>query len=106
MKHLTASEITSNHDLFKTIHRTERTQIAMMTLSAGEVSGELGTDHPDADQIVYVLSGQGCAQVGEQVIRLRDGDVLVIAAGETHQIEGGPIQTLNVYGPPAYANDN
>ena len=101
MKHFPASEINSNHDEFASIHRTARTQVAMMSLAAGEESGPLTTVHPHSDHFMYIISGHGTAHVGPTTLKINSGDALLIEAGEPHQIVGGPLRTINVYGPLA-----
>ncbi len=80
-----------------------------MVLNPGQTSGEFGSDHPQADQILIVIDGAVEAKVGENTISLGVGDSILIEAGESHQIVGAgsrPAKTLNVYGPPAYPEDD
>jgi mannose-6-phosphate isomerase-like protein (cupin superfamily) len=55
--------------------------------------------------VVYVAEGEGVAIVAGHRRRLAGGDVLVIRAGERHQITNTGrrlLRTLSVYAPPAY----
>lgn len=76
-----------------------------MVLKPGQISGPYGNEHPDSDQILIVLDGEAHARVENESQMLGPGDVLVIEAGEKHQIScPGPttLSTLNIYSPPGY----
>lgn len=93
------------HRGFQILAETERSQAASMVLEPGEATGGPDNRHADSDQWMFVLSGKGHAKVGDQEVDLEEGDLLMIEAGETHQISnpgGGPLETLNIYAPRAY----
>jgi mannose-6-phosphate isomerase-like protein (cupin superfamily) len=76
-----------------------------MTLGPGEMEGRPDNRHRGADQWLYVVSGTGQAVVNGERVGLREGTLLLIRRGETHEIRStgsGPLRTLNVYVPPAY----
>lgn len=84
---------------------TARSQAAAMTLPPGESTGGPDNVHQGSDQWLYVVSGSGEATVDGRDVRLSPGDLLLIAAGETHDIRAGadaPLVTVNVYAPPEY----
>jgi mannose-6-phosphate isomerase-like protein (cupin superfamily) len=84
---------------------TEDAQAAQMTLSPGQSTGGPDNRHPDSDQWLYVVSGSGRATVDGEDVRFEAGELLVIEAGETHEIENDgdePLETLNLYVPPIY----
>jgi mannose-6-phosphate isomerase-like protein (cupin superfamily) len=90
---------------FDVIMRSPRSQAAIMVLSAGSSTGGPDNRHADSDQWLMVLEGCGLARVEHQEIPLERDDLLLIAAGETHEIVNrgdGPLKTLNIYAPPAY----
>src|SRR3982751_2636842 len=62
-------------------------QAAVMTLGAGEDTGEPKNEHPDSEQWLLVLSGTGKAKVGRRSAALKEGSLLVIEKGETHQVK-------------------
>ena len=105
MEKIEAAQIHGQTDFWRILSTTERTQTAVMVLGPGQVSGEYGTDHPQSDQVLFCLSGSGVAAVEGQELAFRQGDLLIITAGEKHQIKGGPCSTLNIYGPPAYPEE-
>jgi mannose-6-phosphate isomerase-like protein (cupin superfamily) len=52
-----------------------------------------------------VLSGKGRAIVEGKEVKLNEGNLLLIEAGETHEIINNgdkPLETLNVYAPIEY----
>lgn len=105
MKLLTDVQMSKRNALFEVLAATPRCQLASMVLQPGEVSGEYGNEHPESDQILYVVEGQATAIVNEKEVTLREDDAIVIEAGENHQIRAqgeGPLRTLNFYSPPAY----
>jgi len=84
---------------------TDDAQAAQMTLSPGQSTGGSDNCHADSDQWCYVVSGAGRATVDGEDVRFATGDLLVIEAGETHEIENDgdePLETLNLYVPPIY----
>jgi mannose-6-phosphate isomerase-like protein (cupin superfamily) len=79
-----------------------------MTLAPGDTEGGPDNRHRDADQWLYVVSGEGLAQVGGERVELREGTLVLIQRGETHEIRNTgrePLRTLNVYLPPAYTDE-
>lgn len=92
---------------FRVIGGTARSQAATMALEPGESTGGPDNRHPSSDQWLLVLEGTGRAVVNGRRIALEPGALLLIGAGEAHQIvnDGAErLETLNVYAPPAYAN--
>lgn len=90
---------------FHVIANTERSQAAAMVLSPGDATGGPDNRHEKSDQWLMVISGTGTAIVNGQEIALSPGMLLLIEAGETHEIRAGGTETLrtfNVYSPPAY----
>ncbi|WP_436925809.1 cupin domain-containing protein [Halosimplex amylolyticum] len=84
---------------------TDDAQAAQMTLSPGQSTGGPDNLHAESDQWCYVVSGSGRATVDGEDVRFDAGDLLVIEAGETHEIENDgdePLETLNIYVPPDY----
>lgn len=105
MKLLRSAEIDRRNDEFAILTQSEKSQIAIMVLPPGGQSGSFGSDHPEADQTLIVLTGRGEATVEREVVELNEGDALLIEAGERHQIRNSgkaPLRTLNVYAPPGY----
>jgi mannose-6-phosphate isomerase-like protein (cupin superfamily) len=95
-------------DGFRVVLSDGRSQAAAMTLPRGESEGGPANRHQGADQWMFVVSGRGVAVVEGHRVELRAGTLLLIARGEAHAIRNTgwePLQTLNVYVPPAYSAD-
>lgn len=90
---------------FRVLVGTERSQAATMVLVPGSFTGGPDNRHPESDQWLYVTSGEGRAIVEGEECALREGDLLVIEAGEAHEIwcDGDqPLKTFSIYAPRAY----
>lgn len=97
---------------FRVAFEVRDAQAAEMTLAPGDSTGGLDNYHRGADQWLYVVEGRGEAMLrcedGDQRVELASGTLLVIERGERHEIRNtgdGPLRTLNVYSPPAFAGD-
>jgi mannose-6-phosphate isomerase-like protein (cupin superfamily) len=92
---------------FRVVLGDEHSQAAQMTLGPGETEGGLDNRHRGADQWLYVVSGSSVAVVNGERVELREGTLVLIQRGDQHEIRNtgeGPLQTLNVYAPPAYTD--
>ncbi len=90
---------------FELLARTERGQAATMVLGPGSSTGGPNNRHEGSDQWLYVISGEGSAVVEGEECGLREGSLLLIEAGEAHEISNGgesPLETFSIYSPPAY----
>jgi len=104
MKVWRAEELLKNDGRFDVLKTSGKSQVAVMDLGEGEVSGEMKSDHPQSDQVLLVLEGGGSAKVGDEEVTLSVGDVLFIPAGAPHQVRG-PNKSLNFYAPVAYPDE-
>jgi len=90
---------------FSVAMSNRRGQAATMVIAPGGCEGGPDNKHRGADQWLFVVSGSGAAIVAGRKHRLRAGSLLLIERGTTHEIRNTgrtPLQTLNVYVPPAY----
>jgi mannose-6-phosphate isomerase-like protein (cupin superfamily) len=90
---------------FRVVGGTARSQAATMVLEPGRSTGGDDNEHRESDQWLYVISGAGEAVVGGRTCALEAGTLLLIEAGEPHEIRNpgaAPLVTVNVYAPPAY----
>ncbi|EMA41556.1 cupin domain-containing protein [Halococcus hamelinensis] len=102
MKHVDTRETGESFDV---VGGTERSQAATMSLDPGQSTGGPENRHGNADQWLYVVSGEGSAVVDGESAALEPGSLVCIEAGETHEITGegdDPLRTVNVYAPPTY----
>lgn len=89
---------------FEVLAGTGRSQAAM-TLAPGHFTGGPNNRHERSDQWLYVISGEGRAILHGEEHALSAGDLLLIEAGEAHEIINAgehPLETLNIYAPPEY----
>lgn len=90
---------------FEVLAGTDRSQAAAMTLAPGRSTGGPDNRHATSDQWLYVVSGEGRVTLDGEKRALSAGDVLLIEAGEAHEIINAgerPLETLNIYAPPEY----
>jgi mannose-6-phosphate isomerase-like protein (cupin superfamily) len=90
---------------FQLLSGTNRSQAATMVLSPGQSTGGPNNRHPQSDQWLFVASGQGRAVVEGEERELEEGSLLLIEAGEAHEISNDgevPLETLSFYAPPVY----
>ncbi len=90
---------------FGVVLETDCAQAAAMTLAPGETTGGADNVHASSEQWLFVVSGRGEATVAGEQVALTAHSLLVIEAGEPHEIRNtgdAPLETLNLYTPPEY----
>ena len=90
---------------FRVVAGSERSQAAEMALPPGGSTGGPENRHDSSDQWVLVLSGSGTAIVDDSEYELSEGTLLLIEAGEAHELRSAPdeqLATVNFYAPPEY----
>ena len=90
---------------FHVLAQTSRSQVAEMVLKPGQSTGDSENKHPKSDQWLYVTSGTGKAKIKERTVDIKEGDLLLIEAGEIHEIKNSgekPLKTFNIYAPKEY----
>jgi mannose-6-phosphate isomerase-like protein (cupin superfamily) len=93
---------------FRVALGNRRAQAAEMVIEPGDCEGGPDNRHRGADQWLFVVSGRGAAIVRGRRVPLREGTVLLIEKGDTHEIRNtgrSLLKTLSVYVPPAYTKD-
>ena len=90
---------------FQVLQTTERSQTAVMVLTAGGHSSEEMNVHAHSDQVLLLIEGELLAEVGGKKLTMRQGDTCIVLAGTPHRFENrgkGRALTFNVYSPPEY----
>lgn len=90
---------------FDVVLKTPRSEAATMVLDIGESTGGPDNNHPKSDQWMFVTEGAGEIIIEGKTTELKPGRLVLIEAGETHEVKNtGKIylKTLNVYAPCAY----
>ncbi|MBD3427044.1 MAG: cupin domain-containing protein [Candidatus Omnitrophica bacterium] len=96
---------TDQNEFWRVLGGSARSQAALMTLEPGKDTGGPDNRHARSDQWLYVISGKGEAFVSGETLDLKEGMLVLIEAGEAHQIRNTgdkPLRTLDFYAPPEY----
>jgi mannose-6-phosphate isomerase-like protein (cupin superfamily) len=102
------ADIGQTKEWFEVLQTTERSQTAVMILTAGDPSSEEMSVHRKSDQVLLLLEGELEAEIGGEKGILRQGQVCLIPAGTPHRFENKHKHravTFNVYAPPEYSPD-
>ncbi|MEK6192120.1 MAG: cupin domain-containing protein [Chloroflexota bacterium] len=79
-------------------------QVVVMTLPPG---GEIGEEvHPDTDQVILIVDGEGEARLDLETSQLRANDLVFVRAGTRHNfVNIGPeqLRLITMYAPPQHA---
>lgn len=65
--------------------------------------GTLPHDHPESDEVYYILNGKGVVSLGENLHQVEPGSCAFIPAGQVHSVrcEGSePLRILCICSPP------
>lgn len=95
-----------NTDFRRVLHTTERSQLVLMSVPAGQEIGE--ETHEGIDQILCFVGGEGEALLGGSRRPVTAGDVVVVPAGTRHNFVtrgSAPLKLFTVYTPPEHAYD-
>ena len=85
-----------------------KSQAAVMVLAVGGKEGGSDNLHKGADQWLYVVDGSGVAIINGHKTRLKAGTIVLIEAGDRHEIRNTGrtlLKTVSVYVPPAYRDE-
>jgi len=77
-------EFSPTHHVYKVLSETPHSSISIVGWEPGQIS-PIHT-HPDADEIYYILDGEGLFNDGRREMRLGPGATVVFPAGEVHQV--------------------
>jgi len=91
-------------DFRRVIATGARSQLVLMTLAPGE---EIGSEvHPETDQILFVLDGEGRAVVAGREREVEENDVVFVPAGTEHNLvntdDDEDLKIVTVYAPAEY----
>ncbi|MCX6784848.1 MAG: cupin domain-containing protein, partial [Candidatus Komeilibacteria bacterium] len=90
----------SNNYFRQVISTNQYSQVVLMSLLAGE---DIGLEtHPDVDQILIFVAGQGSAVLNGVTSQITAGDLVVVPAGTEHNFinQGdGEMKLYTVYAP-------
>lgn len=92
-----------NVNFRKVLYTGQHSQIVAMSISIGSDIGE--ETHPNTDQILFIVDGEGEAMVGDISRRIGEHDVIFVPAGTKHNfINKGDedLKLFTVYSPPQH----
>jgi mannose-6-phosphate isomerase-like protein (cupin superfamily) len=98
-------EIPADAPKWRVVASTGELQVSIMILAPGDREGGPGNRHA-SDQWLFVVGGRGSAKVGDDDVALAPGVLVLIEAGETHEVRadaGEQLRTINIYAPPTYS---
>ncbi|MCL5784986.1 MAG: cupin domain-containing protein [Patescibacteria group bacterium] len=79
----------------------EHTQIVIMSIPP---KGEIGEEvHPDSDQVLYLVEGEGEVVLNDEKSPYREGDIVLVRAGTKHNFINTGMEDLKIittYSPP------
>jgi mannose-6-phosphate isomerase-like protein (cupin superfamily) len=92
-----------NENFRQVLFTTERSQLVLMAIRAGEEIGE--ETHDDVDQVLAFVEGEGEAVLAGARRPVRAGSVVVVPAGTRHNFitkGDAPLKLYTVYTPPEH----
>ena len=98
-----ATEAEKSPDFRRVLWTGEHSQLVIMTIPPG---GEIGEEvHPDTDQVLVFVDGQGEAQLDGESSTVGPNDLVFVRAGTTHNfLNTGdvPLRLITIYAPPEH----
>lgn len=97
-------KLTKENTNFRTVLYTgKQAQIVAMSIPVGEDIGE--EVHPNTDQIIFIVDGDGEAILNGETRRIEEHDVVFVPAGTTHNFKNigdEELKLFTVYAPPEH----
>lgn len=90
---------------FKVLQTTKHSQTAVMTLGAGQSTGEEPEAHKGSEQVLLLIEGELSANISGKRSHMKAGDVVVIPPRVKHKFTNHgdhTAVTFSVYSPPEY----
>ncbi|MCM2562589.1 cupin domain-containing protein [Lutimaribacter sp. EGI FJ00015] len=93
-----------NDEFRQVVWTGEKAQLVLMAIpEGGEIGGEVHEGH---DQLLYFVSGQGRAKIGDVEYDVAKGDVSMVPSGSFHNFTNtgsGMLKLYTTYSPPEHA---
>jgi mannose-6-phosphate isomerase-like protein (cupin superfamily) len=93
-----------NEEFRQVLWTGENTQLVLMAIpEGGEIGGEVHEGH---DQLLYFVSGEGEATIGDVIAPVKGGDVSIVPSGTYHNfrnIGSDMLKLYTTYSPPEHA---
>ncbi len=102
---MSVANVRQSESWFSLLQTAELSQTAVMSIGPGEESGPKENEHPQSEQVLYVIEGELHAEIGERAFTMHAGDSTIVRRDVPHRFTNRtrhPALTFNVYTPPAY----
>jgi len=98
--------VTKDGSTIRELHHTEVQSLAEATLEVEQATER--HYHRVAQEIYFVLKGQGKLEIDGEITYVRPGDAVLIPAGAFHQLENNGTSELRFlcFCTPAYSHDD
>ncbi len=90
---------------FEIVMKSPQSQVVLAALTPGESSMRQPSINRRSDQVVYTIEGEGLVKIGSSGHRIQAGTLLLIPAGQPHQVTNTGARRLlflNFFAPPMY----
>ena len=98
-------QITKHNTAFRQVIETGKyMQVVVMSIPAGSEIGE--EIHPDTDQVLYLIKGEGKVVMDGEKRSFKKHDMVLVRAGAKHNVINTgeePLKILTMYAPPHHA---
>jgi len=79
----------------------DHTQVVIMSINPGE---DIGSEtHPDTDQVLYLVEGEGKVVLNGEEAPYKAGDIVLVHGGTEHNfitVGDEPMKIITTYSPP------
>ncbi len=93
--------VKGNTDYRRVLHTGTNSQVVAMSIPVG---GEIGEEiHPDTDQIIIIVEGEGKAVINNESKFVEEYDIIYVPAGVQHNFintDDEELKLFTVYSPP------
>lgn len=98
-------QLTKDNESFREVLFTgEHAQLVVMSIRPGE---DIGMEtHPDVDQLLFIVDGEGTAVLDGRSFGFEKGSVICVPAGTEHDVinnSDAPVRLFTTYSPPEHA---
>lgn len=97
--------VKENTDYRRVLYTGTYSQVVAMSIPVG---GEIGEEvHPETDQIIVVVDGEGEAVIDNEVVQIEEDDIVFVPAGMRHNFinkDNEDLKLYTVYSPPHHAD--
>lgn len=92
-----------NNNFRHVLYTGSFSQLVLMSLGPNE---DIGAEtHPNNDQLLFIVAGQGIATINDDSKKVEKDSVIFVPAGTKHNLKNNGVEDLKiytVYGPPAH----